>query len=44
VGKALAALPRGQIVRREAVKTGSPAHPYEDPTYWAGFVLVGAPD
>ena len=44
VGAALAALPRGEIVRREAVKAASPAHPYEDPTYWAGFVLVGAPD
>ena len=44
VGAALAALPRGEIVRREAVKAASSAHPYEDPTYWAGFVLVGAPD
>jgi CHAT domain-containing protein len=44
VGAALAALPRGTIVRREAVRTGPSAHPYEDPTYWAGFVLVGAPD
>ncbi len=44
VGAALAGLPRGEIVRREAVKAASPAHPYEDPTYWAGFVLVGAPD
>ena len=42
VGAALAALPRGEIVRREAVKATSSAHPYEDPTYWAGFVLVGA--
>jgi CHAT domain-containing protein len=44
VGAALAALPRGEIVRREAVKAASSPHPYEDPTYWAGFVLVGAPD
>jgi tetratricopeptide (TPR) repeat protein len=44
VGAALAALPRGSIVRREAVKAESAAHPYEAPTYWAGFVLVGAPD
>jgi tetratricopeptide (TPR) repeat protein len=43
-GAALAALPRGTIVRREAAKAGPSAHPYEDPTYWAGFVLVGAPD
>jgi hypothetical protein len=42
VGTALAALPRGSIVRREAAKAA--AHPYEDPIYWAGFVLVGAPD
>jgi tetratricopeptide (TPR) repeat protein len=39
-----AALPRGEIVRREAVKAEPSAHPYEDPTYWAGFILVGAPD
>ena len=44
VGAALAALPRGEIVRREVVKAAPSAHPYEDPTYWAGFVLVGAPD
>ena len=44
VGAALAALPRGEIVRRQAVKAGPSAHPYEDPIYWAGFVLVGAPD
>ena len=44
VGAALAALPRGEIVRRAAVKAASSSHPYEDPTYWAGFVLVGAPD
>src|SRR6202034_664636 len=35
VGAALAALPRGEIVRREAVKAASSSHPYEDPTYWA---------
>jgi tetratricopeptide (TPR) repeat protein len=44
VGAALAALPRGTIVRREAVKVEPSAHPYENPIYWAGFVLVGAPD
>jgi CHAT domain-containing protein len=44
VGAALAALPRGAIVRREAVKAEPSAHPFEDPIYWAGFVLVGAPD
>jgi CHAT domain-containing protein len=44
VGAALAALPRGAIVRREAVKAGPSDHPYADPTYWAGFVLIGAPD
>jgi CHAT domain-containing protein len=44
VGAALAALPRGEVVRREAVKAGSAAHPYADPTSWAGFILVGAPD
>jgi hypothetical protein len=44
VGSARAALPRGPIVRREAVKAEPAAHPYEDPIDWAGFVLVGAPD
>jgi tetratricopeptide (TPR) repeat protein len=44
VGAALAALPRGAIVRREAVKAAPSAHPYEHPIYWAGFVLIGAPD
>ena len=44
VGEALAALPRGSIVRREAVAPKPAAHPYEDPTYWAGFILIGSPD
>ena len=44
VGAALAALPRGTIVRREAVATKPVARPYEDPTYWAGFILIGSPD
>ena len=44
VGEALAALPRGSIVRREAVASQPAAHPYEDPTYWAGFILIGSPD
>ena len=43
VGAALAALPRGAIVRREAVAPAPAAHPYENPTYWAGFILVGHP-
>ena len=41
---ALAALPRGAIVRREAVAPEPAARPYEAPTYWAAFVLVGDPD
>ena len=44
VGAALAALPRGTIVRRESVASKPAAHPYEDPTYWAGFILIGSPD
>ena len=61
VGEAIAALPRGSIVRREAVvqaPAGSPdrttrreaaapkpkTRPYEDPAYWAGFILIGSPD
>jgi CHAT domain-containing protein/tetratricopeptide repeat protein len=44
VGEALAALPRGLIVRREAVAPKPAARPYEDPTYWAGFILIGSPD
>ncbi len=44
VGAALAALPRGSIVRREAVAPKPAARPYEDPTYWAGFILIGSPD
>ena len=43
VGEALAVFPRGLIVRREAVAS-KPARPYADPTYWAGFVLIGSPD
>jgi CHAT domain-containing protein len=44
VGAAMAALPRGSIVRREAVAPKAAARPYEDPTYWAGFILIGSPD
>ena len=44
VGVALAALPRGAIVRRKAVAPEPAARPYEAPTYWAAFVLVGDPD
>ncbi len=44
VGAALSALPRGSIVRREARAVASAEHPYGDPTYWSGFVLVGAPN
>jgi CHAT domain-containing protein len=44
VGKALTALPRGTIVRREAVAPEPAARPYENPTYWAGFILIGSPD
>jgi CHAT domain-containing protein len=59
VGRALAALPRGEIVDREVVAPGPAArpdetvrreaakpaaYPYEDPTYWAGFILIGSPD
>jgi CHAT domain-containing protein len=43
VGAALAALPRGPIVRREVVALGPAVRPYEDPTYWAGFILIGDP-
>jgi hypothetical protein len=44
VGAALAALPRGSIVRREEVAPKPAARPYEEPTYWAGFILIGSPD
>jgi len=44
VGVALAALPRGSIVRREEVASKPAARRYEDPTYWAGFILIGSPD
>ncbi len=43
-GAALAALPRGAIVRRQLVAPKPAARPYEDPTYWAGFILIGSPD
>jgi hypothetical protein len=43
VGAALAALPRGSIVRREAVAPEPAVRPYENPTYWAGFILIGDP-
>jgi CHAT domain-containing protein len=44
IGAALAALPRGSIVRREVVAPKSGTRPYEDPTYWAAFILIGSPD
>jgi hypothetical protein len=44
VGRALAALPRGTIVHREAVAPQPAARPYEAPTFWAGFILIGSPD
>jgi CHAT domain-containing protein len=44
VGAALAALPRGTIVRREVLAPKPATCPYEDPTYWAGFILIGSPD
>jgi CHAT domain-containing protein len=43
-GMALASLPRGSIIRRQAVTTEPTARPYENPTYWAGFILIGSPD
>jgi CHAT domain-containing protein len=43
VRAALASLPQGTIVRREAVAPGPAARPYEDPTYWAAFILIGDP-
>jgi tetratricopeptide (TPR) repeat protein len=43
IGAALGALPRGAIVRREAVAPEPAARPYENPTYWAGFILIGDP-
>jgi CHAT domain-containing protein/Tfp pilus assembly protein PilF len=43
VGAALAALPRGTIVRREAVAPERAVRPYHNPTYWAGFILIGDP-
>jgi CHAT domain-containing protein/Tfp pilus assembly protein PilF len=44
VGQALAALPRGEIVRREIAVKKNVERPYESPTYWAGFILIGSPD
>jgi CHAT domain-containing protein len=43
-GAALAALPRGSVVRREVVAPRPAGRPYEDPTYWAAFILIGSPD
>jgi CHAT domain-containing protein len=41
VKTAVAALPRGKVVRRKpAVKA---AQPYAHPFYWAGFILIGDP-
>ncbi len=44
VGRALAALPRGTIVHRQAVSPTRVEHPYDHPACWAGFVLVGSPN
>jgi CHAT domain-containing protein len=44
VGKALGSLPRGSIVRREVIPSNSSGRPYEDPKFWAGFILIGSPD
>ena len=38
-------LPRGTIVRRGGGRArAARARPYENPTYWAGFILIGSPD
>jgi CHAT domain-containing protein len=44
VGQVLAALPRGTIEHREVVPSKPSDRPYEDPRYWAAFILVGSPD
>jgi hypothetical protein len=44
VGRALKSLPRGAIVRREVVPRDVTDRPYEEPRFWAAFILVGAPD
>jgi CHAT domain-containing protein len=44
-GMALSALPRGSIVRRApAAAPSSSPRPYDEPKYWAGFILVGSAD
>ena len=38
--------PRSPAARSFAARRSAPgpaAHPYEDPTYWAGFILIGDP-
>ena len=44
VGKALASISRGEIVRRKVVGAGEPDRPFADPTFWAAFILTGSPD
>ena len=45
VDQELKKLPRGEIVRREAVEAPADTdRPYDDPKFWAGFILVGDPD
>jgi CHAT domain-containing protein len=33
-----------ETAHREGVAHGPAARPYEDPRYWAGFILIGSPD
>jgi len=35
---------RGTIRRREMEAKPTAHHPYEDPQYWASFILIGNPD
>jgi tetratricopeptide (TPR) repeat protein len=44
VSRSLKALTRGAIVVRELVPSDTTSRPFEDPRYWAAFILVGAPD
>jgi CHAT domain-containing protein len=41
---AAAGLPRGEEVSREVVAAPAGGRPYEDPRYWAAFILIGSPD
>jgi CHAT domain-containing protein len=40
----LSRLTRGDIVRRGAVAQASSIRPYQHPSFWAGFILIGSPD